>query len=63
MDDLITSIGSKRGEDLSLQLTGSYTGLNAFEHEPPVIPVVHHFLSGIFPFPDQTNTVLPIFVS
>ena len=41
----------------------SYTGLYAFEREPPVIPVVCHFLCGNFPFSEKSNTVLPIFVS
>ena len=41
----------------------SYTGLNASEHEPPVIHVVCHFLGSDFPFSESSNTVLPIFGS
>ena len=62
VDDLITFTRSKRG-GFEFTTNWSYTGLDAFEHEPPVIPVVHHLLGSDFPFSEISNTVLPIFVS
>ena len=41
----------------------SYTGLDAFECDPPVIPVVRHLFGSNFLFSEKYNTVLPIFVS
>ena len=41
----------------------SYPGLDAFECEPPVIPVVCHLLGNDFPISEISNTVLPILVS
>ena len=50
MYDLITFSRSKKKGGFEFTTDWSYTGLYAFECEPPVIPVVHHLLSGIFPF-------------
>ena len=63
MYDLITFIRSKRRGGFKFTTNWSYTGLDAFEREPPVIPVVCHFLGSNFPFSEISNTVLPIVVS
>ena len=59
MDDLITSIRSKSGGGFDFTINWSNTGLNAFECEPPMIPVVCHFLVVFFHFLNKLTLFSP----